>query len=412
MAGKARGNRRKPSGLSSGFVGELVRKYSLKKSKEGYEYSPARLVEGAQRWYIEFMIWDVQQEKLVRKRVGIGRAKSDAERRRIAQAKVAQINAALEVGMVIDESAQEENGKTRKKAPKVRVGEALTQMAEIKASTGGDRTRQAYDSFIRIFETWAKPAKIWNLPIEDFQRKHVHAFLDYLLSERGVGNKSHNNYLGFLKALLNGLVSREILAKSPARGIKMLKTKSESHTVYTPPQQEAMEAWMRANHPNLYLFTRFIYYGFLRPTELLRLKVGQIDLRNRLIMITADQSKNAKQQPIYIVDPLYEILLEERIDRYHPTEFLFSKQLEPGTTAYHRNRATDLHRKALEATGLYDGKLTLYSWKHTGVCNAYRAGVDIKTLQGLLRHHSLDMTAVYLRALGLRVDENLKGKRW
>ena len=75
-------------------------------------------------------------------------------------------------------------------------------------------------------------------------------------------------------------------------------------------------------------------------------------------------------------------------------------------------RVSELHRKALEESGLYDGKLTLYSWKHTGVCNAYRAGVDIKTLQGLLRHHSLDMTAIYMRSLGLRVDENLKGKRW
>ncbi|MEM9984802.1 MAG: hypothetical protein AAF804_06875, partial [Bacteroidota bacterium] len=88
------------------------------------------------------------------------------------------------------------------------------------------------------------------------------------------------------------------------------------------------------------------------------------------------------------------------------------KDLKPGPDPWHRKNATYLHRLVLEDTGLYDGKLTMYSWKHTGVCNAYLAGVDIKTLQSLLRHSSLDMTAIYMRALGLRVDDNLKGVSW
>ena len=75
--------RRRAGDFSAGFISELVRKYHLKKSKLGHEYGPARLVKGPKRWYIEFMIWDVQQEKLVRKRVGVvvkNLSKSNKER--------------------------------------------------------------------------------------------------------------------------------------------------------------------------------------------------------------------------------------------------------------------------------------------------------------------------------------------
>jgi len=48
---------------------------------------------------------------------------------------------------------------------------------------------------------------------------------------------------------------------------------------------------------------------------------------------------------------------------------------------------------------------TLYSWKHSGVVAAYKAGIDIKTIQSQCRHHSLEQTDIYLKSLGL--NENL-----
>lgn len=61
---------------------------------------------------------------------------------------------------------------------------------------------------------------------------------------------------------------------------------------------------------------------------------------------------------------------------------------------------------------MWDGELTLYSWKHTGNVRAYEAGVDILTIQEQNRHHNLAMTEVYLRSLGLRVKRELLDKDW
>ena len=79
---------------------------------------------------------------------------------------------------------------------------------------------------------------------------------------------------------------------------------------------------------------------------------------------------------------------------------------------YHRNRFSEAHREALEATGLYGTGVTGYAWKHTGVTNAYLSGVDIVSIQKQCRHHSLAETEKYLRSLGLRFARDLSEANW
>lgn len=50
---------------------------------------------------------------------------------------------------------------------------------------------------------------------------------------------------------------------------------------------------------------------------------------------------------------------------------------------------------------------TLYSWKHTGVVNAYHAGIDIKSIQMQCRHHSIQQTDTYLKSLGFTDNEEI-----
>jgi hypothetical protein len=51
-----------------------------------------------------------------------------------------------------------------------------------------------------------------------------------------------------------------------------------------------------------------------------------------------------------------------------------------------------------------NGNYAFYSWKHTGVVQAVRNGVNMKTLQLQLRHNSLDMVNEYLKNLGIMDD--------
>ncbi|MEM9986013.1 MAG: tyrosine-type recombinase/integrase, partial [Bacteroidota bacterium] len=99
-----------------------------------------------------------------------------------------------------------------------------------------------------------------------------------------------------------------------------------------------------------YLFTRLIYYGFLRPVELCRMRVQHINLNRRSIVIPAELTKNHTQQGIYIVDPLLEELETIGLQKLRPTDYLFSKKLLPGEYQIARKVATARHRTALKET--------------------------------------------------------------
>lgn len=381
------------------------------KSNRKYDYVPARLVEGASRWYIVFYVWDLRQQKLVRKRIGVGKVNDKKAKRRECQMKIAEINAMLAEGYVIGGDEPLATPEEKQAEPTLFL-DALEVAVKAKSAANGEFSQSNYHSCFQIFSDWLKREGLAGLALEQIEKKHIYAFLDYLYQEREVSNRTVSNYIIRLKALFNVLIEREMLTENPAKGIKKPQAASESHTVYTEQQRILLEQHLREHYPRLFLFTRFIYFAFLRPVEITRLKAAYIKLDRRIIVMPAETVKSRRQQSIFIVDPLYQLLKEARVDELPGDYYLFSKNLEPGPTQWHRKNATYLHRQALEEVDLYDGKLTMYSWKHTGVCNAYLANVDIKTLQSLLRHSSLDMTAIYMRALGLRVEDNLKGVSW
>jgi len=92
--------------------------------------------------------------------------------------------------------------------------------------------------------------------------------------------------------------------------------------------------------------------------------------------------------------------------------FLFGKDLKASKYKASTNAAYSRHVKALTAVGVHGQGYDLYSWKHTGVVNAYKAGMDVKAIQAQGRHHSLEMTDIYLRGLGLSTQKLVEGMDW
>lgn len=379
----------------------------LSANKEGYPYKPARFADTRWRMYIDYSVFDVSQGKLIRKVFSKIPGDSKKEKRTNGKRIAREITNLLAAGYVI--------GREREQVPSLRgltVSDAFTLGARVKMDAGRIRTQERYRNFLNIFHLWLGTTPWGHLPIAEFGKAHVYAFMDWLKQERRVGNRTRNNYAEDIRAVLYALREREIIPDNPARGIKMLPTQSRSHVAFTESQQEQLEVWLKENDPRLFQYTRFIYFCFLRPVEILRLRAKHIDLRSRIIMVRSEVAKNRKQQAIVIPKPMVPVLESMSLENLSGETYLFSKKLQPGAVEIVRNRISERHKKALEQSGLYNGELTMYSWKHTGVCNAYRAGMDIKTLQNHLRHHSLSETEIYLRSLGLRMDSSLLDLEW
>lgn len=160
--------------------------------------------------------------------------------------------------------------------------------------------------------------------------------------QRKVNNRTRNNYLIHLKALFSELIKREIISKHPAQHVKLLRTTGASNILYSKEQQATIETWLKKHDPDLYIFTKFIYYAFLRPIEILRLRPR--DIVGNMIIVKAKGSKNAKQLPVTIVKPLARIIEGMELHKLDQGCLIFGKKLEPlrlpkmDAKAYEKNR--------------------------------------------------------------------------
>ena len=164
-----------------------------------------------------------------------------------------------------------------------------------------------------------------------------------------------------------------------------------------------MKDILKEKDPLLWLFIQFIYYCYLRPNEIRQLKHSYIQLGEKQIFIPAHISKNGKDGYVTITDTFYKELTQSN-EFNSGQEFVF--QSRRGNRPVSKNMmGTRFHSltKGLNPSQDY----TLYSWKHSGVVAAYNAGVDIKTIQRQCRHHSIELTDIYLKSLGLGINQDI-----
>ena len=132
------------------------------------------------------------------------------------------------------------------------------------------------------------------------------------------------------------------------------------------------------------------YAAGLRVSEVVHLKVTDIDSQRMVIRV--NQGKNRKDRYVMLSPRLLEILRLYWHDA-HPREWLFPGDI-PGhpITRFAVARACNLARQRSGITK----PITPHSLRHAFATHLLEAGTDLRTIQILLGHHSLEQTAIYL----------------
>ena len=136
------------------------------------------------------------------------------------------------------------------------------------------------------------------------------------------------------------------------------------------------------------------YYCFIRRTELTKLKVKDINLQKNIISLSADISKNGKNENVTIPEPL-KILLENHLKNANQNDYVFSNDnFATGSKYLQPKKISDNWVKLRK-------KLTLpisyqfYSLKDTGITDLFNAGVPSIKIRNQARHHDLKITEIY-----------------
>jgi integrase len=179
-----------------------------------------------------------------------------------------------------------------------------------------------------------------------------------------------------------------------------MKQTTGRNTAFTDDEKESLRKLIYKKDRWIFYFSQIMYYTFIRRTEMVNVKIGDIDQVNKTIIVRV--AKNNIQESVVIPVGLEPILKEMRIEHYPEHFYLFGRHLYPSEVPYSNvNHISTRHNKFCRQLEM-DEKKGLYSWKHSGVVAAYYAtGKDVYSLMRQLRHRSLETTMIYLKSLGL-----------
>lgn len=387
----------------------------LRMSKpEKYEYFPFtppilrdRGGDIRKRWYIEFYAFDTDAMKLKRKLLYIPKTLSAKQRKAWAKPRLEEVRLMLEGGYTI--ASKKKKAKDVALTAQVTIIEAIDYIIKTVANEFAPDTVRSYKNIMAAFCKYLTDQKLHKCMPYEIEASHTTMYLDQMAAA-GKTNKTINNHLTVLRAVSNKMIARG-WNNEIGKGGKMRKTVEARNLAFTDEQRALLLNFFIKESQGMYVVLLLMYYAFIRPAEICRLKVGDVDLANGVITMAGSQTKNSLNANVPIPKPLHDAL-SSYIEGHPKTHYLVGSGIRPNKIATQTKRMWEAHRNALDVLNIKEEGLSLYSWKDTGACNAYRAGIDIKTLQRMLRHSSVAMTEIYLRSLGESVKDNIEGKEW
>lgn len=302
----------------------------------------------------------------------------------------------------------------------IRIEDAISKYLEDLATYARPKTYQSYESKLRYFALFFAERKLNTFTKDDIQkyisiqihgRKPARMYVDgeykNLPYRIAWASNTVRTAKGVFRAffawcIINDYYKSEnpVSKVDPKRIRSEVKPKkrnipfSEEHSI------EIMDYLDQHDKLTAYV-SRFIYLSCIRPGELCKLKVEDVDMRNRKITIPLSVTKNTKQikpQTVDIVPKLFDMLKSLNIESFPGEYYLCSNSPEIfGVNPIHGNLPYKRLRKALVKLNLDNLGYNLYSFKHFSNIMRFNNGWKVSEIMMANRHSSAEMTERYLK---------------
>ena len=275
---------------------------------------------------------------------------------------------------------------------------------EKKKQTLAKYSYKDYRCTVNFFKAAAKKLKVDKLLISGCERYHVKLIMDHLQVEKKWTNKNFNKHLGYIKAIFTELVEWEHLKSNVCRDIRAKKEeKTEGYIQPTEQQKKTIFNHLKKVDFNYYVFSCIEYYLGIRPKEILLIKCSDIDMENRTIKISSEDSKDNSYRYVPILEPVFSLLskfdLSKKenylIGRPKPYGCRFFKHEYFCPNPYPIKRDTSTRKwKEYVIDGLKIN-VKCYSLKHAGANAKLKAGIPLKTISEMFGHSEEKITEIY-----------------
>ena len=351
--------------LRSEYATEYATEYAM--SNRGQWSKPKIYDAGGditKRWYVYFSYRDPQTGKMVRQNpiyLGVNKAfKTLAER----YANIKRVRAIVEQKLINGYNPYKDKYSENKI---ISIHDAFSHSLDNAKATMKESSFKNHQYRIRTFEKWLEQNNFTGRAVTAITKKTATNFLNAILLK--TSPKNRNNTRASLSILFKFLEDNQYITNNFITSIPVLKANPHRNKTYTQTQEDTIFEYIEQNDPLLLRFIKFISYNFLRPIEVCRLQVKDIDLEGKRLMVEAkNQARKTKIIP--------EILLTELLylKGANPNHFLFAPEgLGPWDTSETNKRDywSKRFKKVKEHFSLGED-YGLYSFRHTFITKLYR----------------------------------------
>lgn len=361
-----------------------------------------------QRWYVYFSFRNPITGYLERQPTidtGLNQFKNLKDRRAAAKVLRDAVEAILKNGY--DPYFDENIGVDE--VSKYNIPEAVNFVLEIKEKTRVGQSFTDFKSRIKRFEKWLLENGFQNRYITTVNKKTVINYLNtVLLSSSGANrNNTRSAISQFYKTLLdNDVVPENFISK-----IDVIKIKPERNKTYTLKQEGDLFQFMEENDLMMLLYIQIISYNHLRPIEVVRLRIKDVDPVEKRLYV---QAKNKLVKIKIIPDKLLQKLPD--LTNFDPESFLFTPE---GFGFPWATKETDKRGYFSKRFGKIKKKFNLgsdygmYSFRHTFITKLYRELVKDSTpfeakskLMLITGHTTMNALEKYLRDIDAELPDD------
>ncbi len=377
----------------------------------------SRVVDSRPNWYIEYYQIDPETGEISRHRqdFDLNKIADLAVRREVADRIAANID--LFAKAPKDRSAAKSSGISDEvKTCGLSVAQAVEKMRDLKIGQSDvTSTKNDFRAAAKDFLTWAKRAHYSDMSIEKFTRAHAAGFWDYLATraKRGGGllsGVSRNNRFAMVRAIFGAMVERGLFKENPLGRFRRAKVTEKERRIFTVEERRVVA--LEAEKTDYWLFRGILlqYYCFIRPVELLRLKMGDFDFKAGTVRVKVKKGRTVRYRYATIPRSVMKYFVDGRFEKYSagllvfgiteesPYQFKIGPSNRPGDDDLLYRRHRRILERLRERGELRNiNGLTWYSWKDTGI-SAHAPKTQHLSTRDQAGHSSFQTTLRYYTA--------------
>ena len=224
--------------------------------------------------------------------------------------------------------------------------------------------------------------------------------------------RNRNNFRLTLGTFLQTLEENEIIKFNFIKTIKVLKSVPNRNKTFSLEVEKSIFKHLTKEDPILLLYIKFVAYNFLRPIEVSRLRIKDVDLINRTLTF---QAKNSKLKKKIIPQMLFDEIPD--LSNLNPDHLLFTPTEIGGAwdtkETNRRNYFSKRFKQKVKEHFNLNEDFGLYSFRHTYITKLYRVILKDATpfeakskLMLITGHNSMSALEKYLRDIDAELAED------